>query len=461
MRQSQPTRLWFPRLARHAVDWFADALPMVYLAWALPLLLMLAVATPPWQNPGETTQMLRISQIADGGLVAYRFGNLSGGVADEALFRSFDPMNSVTDHGGQVSLGMLAKAGLAHWGTPKELHFPLTAPYPPFLFAPAVLAVEVGRVLRLSVVHSLIAVRMATAITSALVAALALSLARRTRLALAVLLVLPMTESLFAAAGQDALMIALTLVVVACVDRVSTEERDPTFWESVLIGAATAVVIMARPPYLPMAALPLFCMRVLRRQAWINFAAIVAVSVGWLGYTATRVSLPLLPGVNPAAQLIYILHQPWAILPIAINTLVQGHVNDTISFIGVLGQLVVFLPDWYYDAARFVLLLAFVSAAAGPPRRTWVALLICLAAVGSVFFAEYLIWTVPHADYVSGIQGRYFIPLAAVLAMAVPAAWRRLGEALQAPALVAIVGLAMITPMVIVHATILHYYLVP
>lgn len=460
MQQSQPAHQWFPHLAARAVDRIAGALPLLYLAWALPLLLMLAVVTPPWQNPDEVGHMLRISQIAHGGLLAYRFGNTAGGDADPAIFQSVD-VNSVFQHSGQkVSLGMLARAGSVQWGAPEELAFALTAPYPPFLYAPAVLAVEAGRVLQLSVVHTLIAARMANAVAAALAAALALSLARRTRLALAVLLVLPMTAALFASAGQDGLMIALTIAVVACIDRVLAEERDPTFWEAMLIGVATALVITTRPPYLPMAALPLVCARRLWRRAWINSAAIFAVAVIWTGYVVSRVSVPLLPGVNSAAQLMYILHQPWTILPIAVNTLVQLHVTYTMSFIGVLGLLDLVLPDWYYNAAWFVLLLAFACVAAGPARRIWVVLLICLAAVGAVFFSEYLIWTVVQADHVDGVQGRYLIPLAAVLAMAVPT-WRRLGQIVLGPALVAILGLAAITPMVIVHAIILRYYLVP
>jgi len=129
-------------------------------------------------------------------------------------------------------------------------------------------------------------------------------------------------------------------------------------------------------------------------------------------------------------------------------------------FIGVLGWLDVILPGGYYDAGWFVLLLAFLSVAAGPTRRPWLSLLICLGAVGAIFFAQYLTWTMPRADHVDGAEGRYFLPVAAVLALAVPT-WRQLGEAVRRPALVALLGFAVITPMIIIHALVLRYYLAP
>ncbi|HEY3846559.1 MAG TPA: DUF2142 domain-containing protein, partial [Acetobacteraceae bacterium] len=170
----------YPNALRGSVVWerITAVLPLLYLSWVLPLVLVVAVVTPPWQNPDEAAHMLRISQIAHGGLLGYRFGHDAGGVADPAILRSLLTVYPVFQHYDQkVSLGMLANAGSIQWGTPVELGFANTARYPPVLYAPAVLAVEGGMLLRLSVVHSLIAARLANALAAALVSALALSLA--------------------------------------------------------------------------------------------------------------------------------------------------------------------------------------------------------------------------------------------------------------------------------------------
>ena len=102
----------------------------------------------------------------------------------------------------------------------------------------------------------------------------------------------------------------------------------------------------------------------------------------------------MLPSVNAGAQLQHLAHHPLAILPLsAYHTLVDGYANLRMQFVGVLGWLDTVLPPWYYDTAVYVLLLALGSAAAGPRRRSWLALLICLLAAGGLFFAEYLTWT--------------------------------------------------------------------
>jgi uncharacterized membrane protein len=458
---SQPAYNRYLHLTARTIDRIAVVLPILYLAWALPLLLVVALITPPWQNPDEAAHMLRISQIAHGGLVAYRFDSTAGGFADPAIIASAAATSPVIFHPERkVTLGMLASAGALRWGNTAELPFPAIAMYAPVLYAPAVLTVEAGRVLHLSVVHSLIAVRMVNAVAATLIAALALYFARSTRLALAVLLLLPMTVAMFASAAQDGLMIALTLLVVACVDRTVAEDRDPTPWEAVAIGVATAAVIIARPPYLPLAALPLIAMRRLRRRAWCNVTAIFAVSVVWIAYTLSSVSVPLQADFNPKAQLLHFLQQPWSFVPLLANTLLRLHRDYTVTFIGVLGWLDTFLLPSYYDAASLVLLVALASVTIGPTRRSWLALLIWLAAVGAVLFAGYLSWTPPQAEWIEGVQGRYFLPLAAVLAMAIPA-WRTFGAVVRRPAVVALLGFAVITPVIIVHALILRYYLMP
>jgi uncharacterized membrane protein len=461
MQQPQQASVWFLHHTARIIDRIGMLLPILYVAWGLPLLLVVAIATPPWQNPDEAAQMLRISQIAHGGLFSYRFDHGAGGFADPAIIQSATPMAPVVHRPDQrVTLGMLASAGAAQWGGTAELSFPAIAMYPPTLYVPAVLAVEAGRMLGLSVVHSLIAVRMVNAAVATLIAGFALYFARATRLALAALLVLPMTVAMFASAAQDGLMIALTLLVVGCIDRLIAEQRDPELWEAVIVGVATAAVIMARPPYLPLAALPLICMRRMPRRAWLSVAGIFAVSAVWIGYTLSSVSVPLQSAFDPKAQLLFFLHQPWSFIPIVANTLVVMHSNYLVSFIGVLGWLDTFMTPSYYDIAWYVLLLSFASVTIGPARRTWISLLIWLAAVGAVLFAGYLSWTPSGFDHIEGVQGRYFLPVAAVLAMGVPTV-RPVGQVLWRPAVLALAGLAAITPMVIVQALVVRFYLVP
>jgi uncharacterized membrane protein len=82
----------------------------------------------------------------------------------------------------------------------------------------------------------------------------------------------------------------------------------------------------------------------------------------------------------------------------------------------------------------------------------------CCGAVALVFALQYLSWTAPGSDLVDGVQGRYFIPVAVVFALAMPS-WRGLGARARPFALVGLASLGVVTPVVVVHALVMRYYL--
>ena len=95
------------------VFWFffskKNLLTFFYLA---PLLLTLAVVTPPWQNPDEFAHMLRAVEVAHGGLFGYRAWGTTGGESDPAIYDAYKPILGVAMHPEQrVSRAALAASG--------------------------------------------------------------------------------------------------------------------------------------------------------------------------------------------------------------------------------------------------------------------------------------------------------------------------------------------------------------
>jgi len=88
-------------------------------------------------------------------------------------------------------------------------------------------------------------------------------------------------------------------------------------------------------------------------------------------------------------------------------------------FVGVLGWLDTYLPDWLLSAYALLLLLvaAFdghVGLRLGLARRAWVSAI----GVGGLFgvsLSLYCLWSAVGSPELDSIQGRYFIPLAPVL----------------------------------------------
>ncbi|RUT27023.1 hypothetical protein C0V97_02025 [Asaia sp. W19] len=93
--------------------------------------------------------------------------------------------------------------------------------------------------------------------------------------------------------------------------------------------------------------------------------------------------------------------------------------------IGVLGWIDVVLPAWFYDLTALVLIAVLVSGwRAGLDARSLLnSSFITLILAGSIFLIfllEYITFTPVGADYVFGVQGRYFIPLLPFMVFLMP-----------------------------------------
>jgi uncharacterized membrane protein len=446
---------------------FNNALPLLYLAWAMPFLVALAWLTPPFQNPDEADHYLRAVQIARGEVFAFRLAGStgessrnSGGHSDPGIVTANTPFSHLAFKPQQrVHKADYDTAKLAAFGKDDVIGFGDTANYPPFLYIPDIFGIWFGELVSGKVITSLYLSRLANAVAALTISALALIAARRTRSAIAALAMLPMTSALYVSASQDALIISLSLLVVGVIDRVGTEQRPASRGELVVIGIAAALVGMARPPYAVMALLPLAIRKRSSRRELLATLGISACTLVWVAFSIRTASVPM-HGADAAVQLRHLLHSPWAILPLAWHTMTGFGVGYLREFIGVLGWLDTPLPRWFILAASAALgagLLGVCASPSGP--RPWLPVLVVILGSAAIFGAQYLTWTHPGAPFVDGVQGRYFIPLAAVLVLALPAAPNLIRPKLPWLSMAGIVFLANLAPAVVLRTIVLRYYL--
>jgi hypothetical protein len=447
---------------------FSNALPVLYLAWAMPFLVALAWLMPPFQNPDEADHYLRAVQIARGEVFAFRLARPtgesppnSGGHSDPGIVAANTPFSHLAFKPQQrVHKADYDTARLINFGKDDVIGFGDTAIYPPFLYIPDILGIWFSELVSGKVITSLYLSRLANAVVALAISFLALVAARHTRSAIAALAMLPMTSALYVSASQDALIISLCLLVVGIVDRVGTEQRPASVGELVVIGIAAALVGMARPPYAVTALLPLAIRQRSSLRELGTTLGISACMLVWVAFSMRTVSVPM-HGADAAVQFKHLLHSPWAILPLAWHTMTRSGVGYLREFIGVLGWLDTPLPRWFLLAASAALgagLLGVCASPSGP--RPWLPVLAVILGSAAIFGAQYLTWTRPLAPFVDGVQGRYFIPLAAVLALALPAAPNFIRPALPWLSMAGILLLANLAPAVVLRTIVLRYYLV-
>lgn len=404
----------------------------VFLFFALPTVLFLSISIPPFQNADEYSHFERSFQVSRGG-----FLGRSGGYVDNAV----GDLNSIYDGiGGHVKVKLTeakeAAAERVRWTGQGNYHdFSNTTSYPPVGYLPQAAGIDVGRMLRLSAEHTLMAARLFNAACAIVLSCIALMICRRGRLLLLVLLLLPMTLSLFASCSQDASMIAMCALAFAIVSRCIDDGVPASAGMAALLCALLLVCAMQRPPYAALflvllvpGVVPLKS----ARRGWLKRSALcvllMAATAGWwlfaiaLSHLVTNGGSS--SGIDPKLQLLYLLHHGRA-LPLLIATSVRlTHYGYMHSFVGTLGWLDTGVSHPEFIVVLLSLLVAFGGEACLPGRfrAGATAIIWGTAAVTSVavFLIEYLIWTKVGASAIDGIQGRYFIPIAIAASAGVP-----------------------------------------
>ena len=452
-----------PVIASAALGWASPALggrtlAALVLVYLLPVLLAIAIVTPPWQNPDEPLHMARAVQVAHGGLLGYRAWTTAGGLSDPAIYEAYEPVRHAAMHPAErLSRADLAASRAVRFSaTISYVSFPNTAQYPPVFYAGAAAAYWLGRAGDLSIDQTLLVARAANAILFSLGAAAALAWARRTRLLLACVLLLPTTLSLACSASQDGPMLAATALAVALLDRIVTEQRAATRAEAGCVAILLAAVAMARPPY---AGFLLLLLLLYPRPsgASLRLAGAAGCAVlAWCLLVALHISVRL-SQADPHAQLAFLAASPGRI-PDIIAATERAYLPDYWQqLIGVLGWTDAPLPRAYEWFATLVLILAAGASAAGPSRLVWAPLTGIVFAAIAIFVLQYLTWTWPGQLVITGVLGRYFTPLAMVFPLALPAwPW---ATRLRGPATLGALALAAVTPAVMVHAVLVRYYM--
>jgi len=475
------------------------ALPALFLLLALPLCLVLAPLIPPAEAPDENAQVLRADSLLHGDLVGTRTAiPMPGGVHLEALLHG-DPgltrlmvmFRELPPDARKLTGALREQMRAVGWGTAPDLYSAQTAPYPPVFYVPSALALLAAKWVGVPPLDALFAARIANALATVLVGGFALALARRGRLLILAMLCVPMSLWLAASVHPDAPMLACVALAAALVGRWLAGERP--LGGSVWVGAVLlGCVIALKPSLFPMAGLLLLP---LRRAGWASRAAIatrlgaatlaLALGFAWAAYAQREAAIPfargepyaagpLFPGpsgtmfrtTDAAAQLRVLAADPLRLVTLPLRTMRDEAGTKAREAIGVLGQLDLPLPGWMYRLWTIALAAAVLGDMLANQRRDGprVPETLLIAAIGvaclfATYLALYLTWTPVGAERIEGVQGRYLLPLLALLGLALPRVAVPRPIALRAACALVVTVAGLATIAVVPALAVRAYYL--
>jgi uncharacterized membrane protein len=395
----------------------------IYLFLVVPIIMFQVFFTPPFQTPDSPNNFDRAYQVSRGLVIGRKLNGVSGGslnsniISTESLF-SYIPFH----YNHKLTSNVLSKAELYRWRTNDKTHhefssFPNTSVYPPFAYLPQAFAIDIGRLLNLTILNTYRLALLFVSICAIFITYKALSLNSRITPAIFATASLPMVTCLYAAMEADALLISIGFFFAAFMAG-RLDDDAPRKHDIIYASLMILFLALQKPPYIGLTLL-LFSPGLVVANSYgflKRFAlaiSIVTAVLVWIIYAKITAWVNIDPSHKSlASHLIYIITHPLAFSSMFVNTIASQYSTYYHQMIGVLGWLDAPFPSTYYMLAGAALIVASLLSLAPIKLTDWFILLISiLSSVGMVFVALYADWSNVKSTIIQGVQGRYFLPL--------------------------------------------------
>lgn len=393
----------------------------------------LVFVTPPFQVPDEPAHFYRAWSVSEGLLVVpggqswagaelpasilYLAGTLMGDIPTHPE-RKVDP-HAILD-ALEVPLEPDRRTFVA---------FPNTAMYTFVPYIPQGLTLAAGRALGLTPLVSFYAARLANLLAAVLLIAFAIRQAPAFRWLFALVALTPMAAYQRSSVSADGLTIAAGFVLGALVAKLAWGEEGEDRRRDLALAVVAALILCACKPAYVLLGVALFAIPPSRlpggrrATALLFYAAhaILLVLVFQASMAHADVSEHLLRhgiGVDPKAQIRDALAEPIRFAGIvAKDYLVHNGDRYLSQLVGQLGWLDTKLPLAFL-IVYLMGIAAFGLADGGTLQvEVWQRGILFLAiggTLGLVAASQYALWTPYGADYIEGLQGRYYLPVVPV-----------------------------------------------
>ncbi len=397
----------------------------IFLLFAATL--YMGTALPPFVSPDEFDHIERAYLLAQGQfLLETKDGFSSGGAVDKGLLEYMGYFTDLRlDPEARISASVLDEAARSAWTGEKTYEtLPGTGYYFPVIYLPQATAIWIGQTLDLSIASTYQLVRLVTLGTGLFILGMAFQIVAPSSVVLA-LFSLPMMLFQTALPTIDFVTMALLALTLSQFLRFATVDTRASSASVLLFGACIVVIAGCRLHMAPLVLLPMFLGLKSRDARFVVLSVVLSVFiVAWNGMAVLNtVDLRITQNVPPAEILKFYISDPFAFVRVLWTTLTTGPIllHYWYSFLGKLGWLDITLNVSQYRFLGFLLVGIVLTTLLTKERQRNPAIVltffaVAISAVIIVFFSLLVSWTPHPAAFVHGVQGRYFLPIALILA---------------------------------------------
>ena len=383
----------------------------------------LSVLIPPLKSPDEPDHIERAYLLAKGTWVLDRpAGKSSGGDIDIGLL-DYMARYPVTED--KVTTEVIESAAQIRW-TQERIYDPSpgTGYYFPIVYAPQATGLYLGEQLGLTVDQSYKLARAFALLACVLLIGAAFKIHAPNALTLA-LLFMPMTLFQFASASLDGMAAALAVLAISIFMRIAANKHKVPAWALPALAIVVVVLVTCKIHTLPFVFLLFAAWRYTPNKRGLILLLISGLFIViWTGL-AIKTTVDMRVGIAaPTSKIVaFYLQQPLQFLKLIGTTVSHDELGPFYvrSFLGVLGWLdTPFSPQAYSVLGYSLIAAVILASSCRGIRQQWrQRLLLVAVAVASIlliFLALLVTWTPHPANIILGIQGRYFLIPAIVLA---------------------------------------------
>lgn len=416
---------------------FPSVAQNVFLIFALLYGLFFIIVTPPFQSPDEPEHFYRAYEISEGYFIALKQDHRIGGYLPESIVFVVKPFLSLRWNSDKKvtanEIGQMFKIPL-NPDQNRFVDFPNTAIYPPFTYTPQVIIIAVARLMQLPPLLIFYLARLSSLISWIFLVYYAIKIIPGFKWFFTILALLPMSVFINSSVSGDVFINGISFLLIAYILKCAFADLPLTKKDWVVIILLTLLLASLKIVYAPLALLILIIpTRNFRKGSYKNFFITLVLASTFLTMAfwsaiinglyipleeynpAYREGIGLLPGINAHQQLEWIISNPLYLLQVITHSILTMPDVYLPGYIGIFGWLEIPLPLGIVILAYIGIFLVLFLDRSEKVMLSGVIRIIMIGVSGItislIFFSQLLIWTHPADKLISGVQGRYLIPV--------------------------------------------------
>ncbi|MGV7118366.1 DUF2142 domain-containing protein [Paenibacillus sp. KACC 21273] len=385
---------------------------------------------PPFQAPDEESHFFRAYGVSEEQVICENIGVSNAGSYLPSNIKSFQQNLGAEEikfhYEVKQDINKLQKSGDSYpSSTESFIDYGNACAYSPLPYIPQVIGIEIGKIFQSSWLTIFYIGRLFNLLTFIAIIYYTIKIAPKMKYLIVLLALMPMMLHQAVSISPDALTVATCFLFVALIMKLRYDPVLVTKKYIILLLILSMVIALSKITYFPLTLLiltiPMEKFKT-KKHFWKFTISVILISIIFtaIWFLCTRISNIEFP-LDPVEQLKNAIYHPLAFAKLLLMSFVT---NDAlyVQFFGDFGWLDTPLPlalaIFYYCV---LVLTTFYESLKeiGKPRNErsdfWSGILGLLSFVSCALLIEislYLNWTQDTPNYISGVQGRYFIPLA-------------------------------------------------